>query len=90
MDTRVMADQIRDMGGHEFADPQDVHDTLAGMGELMRAMQETMNGWGLSLAEAGVHQAYPEVVQEVAGQMNGLADQLDEALAGGVMRGPGR
>ena len=89
MDTHAMADEIRSMGGAEFADPQDVHDTLSGMHELVQSMQDVLNGWGLSLAETGAHPAYAEAVQEAAGNMAGIADQLQGVTAGGVMRGPG-
>lgn len=89
MDTHAMADEIRSMGSAEFADPQDVHDTLAGMHELVQSMQDVLNGWGLSLAETGVHPVYSETVQEAAGAMSGIADQLQSVLSGGVMRGPG-
>lgn len=89
MDTHAMADQIREMGGAEFADPQDVHDTLAGMHELVQAMQDTLNGWGLSLAETGTHPVYAETVHEASSDMAGIADKLESVISGGVMRGPG-
>ena len=89
MDTHAMADEIRAMGGHEFADPQDVHDTLAGMHEMVQAVHDVLNGWGLSLAETGVHPAYSEAAQEAAQNIAGAADQLEGVTAGGVMRGPG-
>jgi hypothetical protein len=89
VDPHAMAEEIRSMGGHEFADPQDVHDTLTGMGELVEAMQDVLNGWGLALAETGVHSRYPEATQEAASQMAGIGETLREALSGGVMHGPG-
>jgi hypothetical protein len=84
-----MADEIRTMGQAEFADPQDVHDTLTGMHEMVQAMQDVLNGWGLSLAETGVHPRYPEAAQEAAQRIAGVAETLEEVTSGGVMRGPG-
>jgi hypothetical protein len=88
-DTAAMADEIRSMGGREFEDPQDVHDTLAGMHEIVAACQETLAHWGQQLGETGVHPAYAEAAQEAAGSMAGIADQLEGVTSGGVMRGPG-
>lgn len=89
MDTAAMADEIRSQGAHDFSDPQDVHDTLADMHQLVEAMQDTLSQWAERLTETGVHQKYPEAVQEAANQMHGIADQLESVTAGGVMRGPG-
>jgi len=84
-----MADQIRELGGQEFADPQDVHDTLAGMHEIVAAAQDVLGHWSRTLAETGVHPAYAEAAHEAAAAMAGIADQLESVTAGGVMRGPG-
>jgi hypothetical protein len=84
-----MADEIRSMGGAEFADPQDVHDTVSGAHEIVAALQEVLNGWGFTLSETGVHPRYAEAMQEAAGGMQGVAEQLEEITSGGVMRGPG-
>ena len=89
MDTRAQADQIREMAGYEFADPQDVHDTVSGMHEIIAACQEVLAHWGQTLAETGVHPAYGEAASEAAASMQGIADQLAQVTAGGVMRGPG-
>lgn len=89
MDTHAMADEIRSQGGRDFSDPQDVHDTLAGMHEIVRAQQEVLSDWAERLAETGVHPAYAEAAQEAASSMNGIADSLEQVTAGGVMRGPG-
>lgn len=89
MDTGAMADQIRELGGSDFADPQDVHDTIAGVHELVGALQETLAGIGERLGETGAHPAYSEAVQEAAGAMSGIADELQGVTSGGVMRGPG-
>jgi hypothetical protein len=89
MDTTAMADQIRELGGREFEDPQDVHDTVSGLHELIAALQDVLHGYGQALPETGVHPAYAEAVQEAAGNMAGIADSLESVTAGGVMRGPG-
>jgi hypothetical protein len=88
-DTAAMADEIRSMGGHEFADPDDVHSTLTGMHEIVAACQETLARWGEQLGETGVHPAYADAAREAASSMTGIADELEEVTSGGVMHGPG-
>jgi hypothetical protein len=85
----VIADHIRSRGGHEFTGPQDVHDTLTGMHEIISALQETLSRWGGQLDEAGVHPVYGETVRGAAGHMSGVAGTLEAVTAGGIMRGPG-
>jgi hypothetical protein len=89
VDTGAMADDIREMGNREFSDPQDVHDTVSGMHQLVSALQETLQHMGEALETTGVHPAYPTAVQEAASQMSGIADELEAVTAGGVMQGPG-
>lgn len=89
MDTAAQADQIREMGGHEFDDPQDVHDTLTGMHEIIAATEEVLRRWGESLQETGVHPKYAEAAAEAAAAMSGIAEELEAVTSGGVMRGPG-
>ena len=89
MDTKEMGDQIREQGGRDFADPQDVHDTLTGLHEIVAAMQETLQQISERLSETGVHPAYVDATEEAASQMSGIADELEQVTAGGVMRGPG-
>ena len=88
-DTMAMADEIRTMGGGEFAGPEDVHEYLQNVHQLVEALRENLSNKGLELSEMGVHPAYPEAIQEAAGMMTGIADQLEQVTAGGVMRGPG-
>ena len=89
MDTGAMADEIREQGNRDFADPQDVHDTLTGMHEIVRALQETLHGMSEKLAESGVHPRYAEAAEEASAGMTGIADELEAVTAGGVMQGPG-
>jgi len=89
MDTASQADQIREMGGHEFSDPQDVHDTLTGMHELVSALEEVLRRWGETLQETGTHPRYAEATSEAAAAMSGIAEELEAVTSGGVMRGPG-
>jgi len=89
VDTGAMADEIRSMAGRDFSDPQDVHDTVSGVHEIVAALQEALNEMGQRLEETGVHPAYPAAVQEAASQMSGIADELEAVTAGGVMQGPG-
>jgi hypothetical protein len=84
-----MAEQIRELGGREFHDPQDVHDSLTGLHELVGALQDVLHGYGERFDETGVHPRYGEAAREAAGGMAGIADSLEQVTAGGVMRGPG-
>jgi L-lactate utilization protein LutB len=84
-----MAEQIKEMGFREFSDPQDVHDTVAGMHQIVQALQETLQHMGEALAETGTHPAYSQAASDAASQMSGIADELEAVTAGGVMRGPG-
>lgn len=88
-DVREMADQIREIGGQEFRDPQHVHDSLVEMHEIVRATQETLHQMAEKFRETGVHPRYPEAAEETASGMAGLADELESVTAGGVMQGPG-
>jgi hypothetical protein len=89
VDTGAVADQIREMRARDFADPQDVHDSLSGLHELVRALQEVLHDYGERFDETGVHPRYGEATREAAAGMNGIADQLEGVTSGGVMRGPG-
>jgi hypothetical protein len=89
MDTQAMAEEIRQQGSHEFADPQDVHDTLVGMHEIVAAVQETLQQWSEQLSETGVHPAYVDATESAAASMSGIAEELQQVTAGGVMHGPG-
>lgn len=89
MDTGAMADEIRSQGNRDFDDPQDVHDTLTGMHELVAALQETLHGISERLAETGVHPVYSQAAAEASQAMGGIADELQSVTAGGVMQGPG-
>lgn len=89
MDTGAMADQIRELQGQEFRDPQDVHDSVAGLHYLVAALQDVLRDFGERFDETGVHPRYGEATREAAGQMAGIADTLEQVTAGGVMRGPG-
>jgi hypothetical protein len=89
MDTGAMADQIREMSGQDFADPEDVHRTVAGYHELIAAMQEATHQTAEKLSETGVHPAYVQAMEEAAQHLNGIAEELEQVTAGGVMQGPG-
>jgi hypothetical protein len=89
VDTAAVADQIREMSARDFEDPQDVHDTVAGMHEIVAALRDSLLAMGDRLGETGVHPAYPQAIQEAGSQMGGIAEQLEQVTAGGVMRGPG-
>jgi hypothetical protein len=87
--TSAMANRIREMAGQDLTDPQDVHDSLTGMHELIAALHENLDRWGGQLESSGMHPAYAAALQRAAGSMAGVADRLAEVTAGGVMHGPG-
>jgi hypothetical protein len=84
-----MADEIRSMGGGEFADPDDVHEYLVNVHDLIAALQDNLYSSGEQLAEMGVHPRYAEAVQEAGAAMGGIAEEVESVTSGGVMRGPG-
>jgi hypothetical protein len=88
VDVRGMADEIRGMGG-EFSDPDDVHNYLVNVHDLISALQENLYRSGEQLSEMGVHQRYPEAVQEAGASLSGIAEELEAITSGGVMQGPG-
>ena len=89
MDTQAMAEQIREQGSQDFADPEDVHNTLTGLHEIVGALQETLQQISEQLSETGVHPAYVDATESAAAAMTGIADELQGVTSGGVMRGPG-
>lgn len=88
-DTAAMADEIRGMGGGELADPEDVHNYLQNVHELIAALQDNLTAKAEELSEMGVHPRYPETIAEAAAAMSGIADEVEAVVSGGVMRGPG-
>lgn len=84
-----IADSIEQEGGKDFDDPQDVHDSLTGAHEAVRAMQTMLQQWSEKLAESGVHPRYAEAATEAAQALSGVADELEQVTSGGVMQGPG-
>jgi len=94
MDVRSMADQIREAGAQEFASPNNVHDVLTSMHEVIQATQEALAGIGHQIDEQpGVVREYGEAAHEAAGSMAGVADGLQEqvgpGITGGAATGPG-
>jgi hypothetical protein len=88
-DIHVVADEIRSMGGQDLTNPQDVHDAVTGMHELVAAVHENLGRWGGQLESSGMHPAYADAVQAAAVAMAGIADRLQAVTGGGVMHGPG-
>jgi len=82
------AEQIEEAGGWEASDPQDVHDTIAAMPRIPEAVQVLFTNIASQLEEhPNIDPATVEVLQEFAGQMSGMADQLRQKLQAGVMPG---
>ena len=84
-DVQSIADSIRDVGGNmDTDDPQQIHDTLVSMHDIVRAVQETLQQMADQLPETGVKDRYAEAVAEAASGLNGIADQLQQEVGGGV------
>lgn len=85
MNVREMADQIREAGAREFVSPNNVHDVLASMHEVIGATREALSGIGRQVDnQPGVIRDYGEAAHEAAGSMSGAADALEEVVSPGI------
>ena len=82
----AVADQIEEAGGWEAGDPQDVHDTIAALPRIPYAVQILFTNIARRLEEhPNIAPATTEAINEFAGQMSAMADQLRQRLESGVM-----
>lgn len=85
MDVRGMADQIREAGAQEFVSPNNVHDVLTSMHEVIQATQGALAGIGHQVDEQpGVIRDYGEAAHEAAAAMSGAADGLQQVVGPGI------
>jgi len=85
MDVRGMADQIREAGAQEFVGPNNVHDVLTSMHEVIQATQEALSDIGGQVDDQpGVIKDYGEAAHEAAGSMSGAADALEQVTGPGI------
>jgi hypothetical protein len=86
-DIQQQAEQIREMGAMEFHDSNHAHDTLVNLADIIAATQETIQQIGEKIREApGITNDYAEAADEAAGQMSGIADQLQEQVGQGIVQ----
>ena len=85
MDVSGMADQIREASAHEFVSPNNVHDVLTSMHEVIGATQEALADIGRQVDEQpGIIKTYGEAAHEAAGSMSGAADALEQVVGPGI------
>ena len=85
MNVRDMADQIREAGGQEFVSPNNVHDVLTSMHEVIEATQGALSDIGRQVDDQpGIIKDYGEAAHEAAGNMSGAADALKEVVGPGI------
>jgi hypothetical protein len=84
--SQQVAEQIRDLSV-EWDDAEELHQILMYLHEIITAAQERLQRVGDSLEETAIKPEYREAVNEAAGTLSGSADQLQEVIGGGVLRG---
>jgi len=84
--SQQVADQIRDLNV-DWDDAEELHQILVHLHEIIAATQERLQRVGDSLEETAIKPEDRDAVQEAAGTLSGSADQLQEVVGGGVLRG---
>jgi hypothetical protein len=85
MNVRGMADQIREAGGQEFVSPNNVHDVLTSMHEVIESTQGALADIGRQVDEQpGIIRDYGDAAHEAAGSMSGAADALQQVTGPGI------
>ena len=84
--SRQVAEQIRDLNV-DWDDAEELHQILMYLHEVIEATQERLQRVGDSLEETAIKPEYRDAVQEAAGTLSGSADQLQQVIGGGVLRG---
>ena len=84
-----LAQEIRTHVGWNPDDPQDLHDSMQGMGQVGTAMEDAFRSWAQHLAETNVDPSMPEAREEAANAIHTVMDGLDAKFGGGVMRRSG-
>jgi hypothetical protein len=83
VDTKEMADQLREMGNAEFDDSNDAHDRLLNFHQVASALQDALKALGEQVRQApGITDEYAEIAEEAASVVGGVADELESELRG--------
>lgn len=82
-----VADAIRDLDT-DFDDAETLHQNLVNLHEIIAATQEVLQRTGDKVAETPLNKAgYSDAIHEAAGNLSGVADQLQQVVGGGVLQG---
>lgn len=81
-----VADGIRDLSV-DFDDAETLHQTLMHLHEITEATREKLQNLGERVAETGLKEKYAEAIQDAAGSLSGVGDQLQSVVGGGVLNG---
>lgn len=82
---RETAENIRQMGGQDFADSDDVHNTLVDLHRIVEATQEAVYTLGHKILELpGVVPEYAAAAFEASGKLQGIAENLEAAVHEGI------
>lgn len=80
------ADQLRELV-QNWADANDLDQTLEDLHEWPRAMQEALHNYAENLREnTNLGEHIPDVIEEAGADMQGIADKLKETIQYGVQQ----
>jgi hypothetical protein len=82
-------DTIRELGGWDPGDdPEDLHDTIRQLSEVLQGVRTSYNQLGQTVAGTGAHSTYPDHLHHAAGGIGSIADEVEQSFDGGVLRRP--
>jgi ABC-type transporter Mla subunit MlaD len=77
------------LGSWSPDDPEDVDGTILQLSSLIHSVQGSYSQISQTLARTGAHSTYPEHLDEAAGGIGSIADEVEAAFTGGVLQRPG-
>lgn len=84
--TSEAADTIREMVGQPPEDVEQLEESMAHLHEVLEGVRDAYNQWADAVEETKIDKQYADMVHEVASGVDGQAQQIEEALRGGVMQ----
>ena len=81
-----VADGIRDLDV-DFDDAETLHQVLMHLHEVTEATREVFERLAEKVKETGLKEKYGETIEEAAGSLSGIGDQVQEVVGGGVLQG---
>jgi hypothetical protein len=86
--TSPAIDTLGELGGRDFTDADDVHDTLREISGILTANSAAYTRISDTIKETGAHVAYPDELDQAAGNLAMNAADLHSRVGEGVMRRP--